>query len=985
MRRLTLLTCAALLGLGAAGAEQARYSADTLKQALPNTYVTLPFEFDGAGEYQFEVAGPEGWSALSASKKLSVQGHALVPFTFKVPNLALLGIAPFTLIVRQDGREVARAQAQVNVERRVLVGVRAPDTVNVPIGQIGRYPVTVTNLGNATDTIRLFFDVTPNGTLLAQDTFTLAPGQSAQTTVVLDRRSKRDNGASFLFTVNAASVTDPRVTAAADTQVMWGVSAASTPDARPDPKLTVNVSAGLVGSVGFGSQGFSRDLSYSLGSTVSGDLSDYYTATATPSSLSGSLDHPLPGVPSLTFGVKTADWGANLNVGLGALGGSGTFNWRGWEWSPQVGVAWGGGVLGYGAGLGARGLIGSGTFAARLGTYGVTGPNASRSDSLVTSYRVQLTPGWTLDVQPAVYGVTTPKGYSVLFGLGQSSTYQGENFDVTESFGSDLRAYHSFSVAGGLRNVSPFGVRASASAQLAPQGLSWNAAGVLLLSPGHGLGASLLGSFTSTPDGAAWTVSPSAAYTFSAGAWTGSMGGVYALSGDHFGLNHALQLNLDLNAGRIQTNTTATYQSAHGPDPRKIGLELSANYLLTDSDILTGKYGLTLASATTQAVTASWTHVWTNQLQSSVAYTRNWGAGAVNEGAAVGLAWSGIGVDGLTLAANYSVSAPNTLFAGNLQHKVTLGLQYDTALTFNTPKGVVNLFGGRRGGSVFGQLYRDGNMNGVLDAGETPLAGVTVQAGDEKTVTDASGHYRLRVPAGQYTLRFPTGLPTTLASLTPLQATVVENGEQRLDAAMVPVNSLEVTVFDDANNNKVLDNGEQPIPFAGATLSGPVTRAGTADADGVVRFSELPTGEYSVGVDPKRLPDGYQQTTTSAKVTVTEQRKPDGVVLGAAQPPRQQAVTFTASNLAVMATASSDTAKPGDQVTVQVFLSGDASTVKVQAFNQVFQVQGSGSQRSVDLTVPAGTAPGEYPLVVTAENAGGAKQASLSVTVPAAP
>src|SRR5262249_12101032 len=73
-------------------------------------------------------------------------------------------------------------------------------------------------------------------------------------------------------------------------------------------------------------------------------------------------------------------------------------------------------------------------------------------------------------------------------------------------------------------------------------------------------------------------------------------------------------------------------------------------------------------------------------------------------------------------------------------------------------------------GTIAGNLFIDGNRNGIFDAGERALNGVQIflngrpngVATHASLITDANGHYRFdNVPAGTFTLSGATGfLPT---------------------------------------------------------------------------------------------------------------------------------------------------------------------------------------------------------------------------------
>jgi protocatechuate 3,4-dioxygenase beta subunit len=169
-------------------------------------------------------------------------------------------------------------------------------------------------------------------------------------------------------------------------------------------------------------------------------------------------------------------------------------------------------------------------------------------------------------------------------------------------------------------------------------------------------------------------------------------------------------------------------------------------------------------------------------------------------------------------------------------------------------------------------VWNDLNANGVQDAGETGLAGVTVELYSGTTLvatttTDASGAYSFSTPAGTYTVKFtkPTGYlfspqdaggndtTDSDANITTGQTgsytLTAGQTNSSVDAGLYQPASVGNFVWNDTNANGVQDAGEPGI--AGTTVrlytsSGTLVATTATDASGAYAFSGLTPGSYFV-------------------------------------------------------------------------------------------------------------------------------------------
>jgi protocatechuate 3,4-dioxygenase beta subunit len=175
---------------------------------------------------------------------------------------------------------------------------------------------------------------------------------------------------------------------------------------------------------------------------------------------------------------------------------------------------------------------------------------------------------------------------------------------------------------------------------------------------------------------------------------------------------------------------------------------------------------------------------------------------------------------------------------------------------------------------VEGTVFHDVNNNGVFDAGDIPLAGVTVTLSgqDENnnpvsltTTTDSNGEYVFLVLGGDYVVTYTTGIPAGLTQPTTPTSLSVEvlNGIEYggLDFGVTYTGSLGDRVWNDANGDGSQTTGELGIPGVTVELYASdgttLLRVTTTDSSGLYSFGGLADGTYVVRVLP---PDGFTPT-----------------------------------------------------------------------------------------------------------------------------
>jgi uncharacterized surface anchored protein len=206
---------------------------------------------------------------------------------------------------------------------------------------------------------------------------------------------------------------------------------------------------------------------------------------------------------------------------------------------------------------------------------------------------------------------------------------------------------------------------------------------------------------------------------------------------------------------------------------------------------------------------------------------------------------------------------------GGNPNSITVTLPAGTSSTGND-------FVDERTAAIGDKVWLDKNANGVQDAGEAGIAGVTVKLLDSTgtvvgtSTTDANGNYQFsNLTPGDYAVQVaaPTdyfvspkdqgGNDTTDSDIDPTTGktinTTLSAGETdpTWDAGLYQKAALGDKVWLDTNKNGVQDTGEAGVSGVTVKLldsNGNVVSTATTDANGNYLFKDLVPGNYSVQV-----------------------------------------------------------------------------------------------------------------------------------------
>ena len=165
-------------------------------------------------------------------------------------------------------------------------------------------------------------------------------------------------------------------------------------------------------------------------------------------------------------------------------------------------------------------------------------------------------------------------------------------------------------------------------------------------------------------------------------------------------------------------------------------------------------------------------------------------------------------------------------------------------------------FGFQGQGTVSGIVFNDANGNGVKDAREAGIGGVTVSMNGFMVTTAGNGSYSFSdMREGRYTVMadVPPGFVRTTPGLMAVSLTA--GGSASANFGFQGQGMVSGVVFNDANGSGTKDGGEVGIGGITVSLDGFIV---TSAGDGSYSFSDVTPDHYTVMAD---VPAGFVRTT----------------------------------------------------------------------------------------------------------------------------
>ncbi len=658
---------------------------------------------------RFLLTPPEGWQALSTERVAVLEGRVeVLSFTLRVPPLPAGTRGLARVVAYQEGKEVAQAEVELRVLPRTEIALSAPASLEAQLGGPFEFPAYVTNRSNQREEVLLEAQAAMAQIFLTPSSLSLAPGETGVVRVLVNPEGQISAGYRFYLKLRATPKGGAEARKEAGVIVLFQDPLIGQGRGR-DPELTLGL--GLALSLGGSLTGgqVQGQVGYQVTTSLTGALSDYVSATLAPSPLSGDLQDPLRLPQSLTLSLKGEGFEARAQGSAGGFSLAGNFR------LPSLRLGFEGSYRPQALGLRAsgvsldRGLDLQGSLSTQ------TTPSG-RQDALSLRYRLPLEAGLSLGLGTDLTGQAAG-GYLLSFGLSQSLTWQTQELELVQSYsGVPLSGLHALGLAGGTRNLYPVGLRGSTSLQLGSAEGLWQSQLTLYAQPLAGAFFSLTGSYRQQGENRGFGLSPSLSLSFGEpGVYSGSLGLSYglqrALSGET-PENQSYQGSFSLGTSDLSLSGLLRYIDQATP---LLEASLLLRYAFPGGS-LEGQY--LARQGTDKDLTlygAAWNQLWPSNLQSRLFYEYRREQEA-SQRFGLSLYQRNFLDPGLALGAGYTL----TLQGGEARHGFGLTLAYAQALTFTTPKEVVDLFGGRRGGEVGGVAFRDENLNGRQDPGEAP-------------------------------------------------------------------------------------------------------------------------------------------------------------------------------------------------------------------------------------------------------------------------
>ncbi len=217
----------------------------------------------------------------------------------------------------------------------------------------------------------------------------------------------------------------------------------------------------------------------------------------------------------------------------------------------------------------------------------------------------------------------------------------------------------------------------------------------------------------------------------------------------------------------------------------------------------------------------------------------------------------------LTPTLQMTSSLSNIWILANYQGSVEHSMVFSVGITKNF-RAAPSLFRStlHHGCAIEGRVFRDNNVNGVLNSGERGFDGIRVEleTGDS-VVTDEEGRYKFEnVSVGQHHISLSLAqFRNPVRMTTPSEADVdlIRSRMAVVNFGVVDFARLVGTVFNDLRLEGKREPDSKGMPDIRLILDDGRQKRTIITEGGEFEVSDLPPGDYTLGVDPTTVPANY--------------------------------------------------------------------------------------------------------------------------------
>lgn len=191
------------IGVSASAQEVKQNEQTELQEANPGDFLSLKIAFQDVSNGKYDIEGrlPQGWDLISNQVKVS-NGYGVI--SLFLPDQALAGPHLLKFLLKKEKTVMKEATTTVKVAAHPAFMVAMPSNDRVrPRGQKS-YTVTVSNTGNITDTVLLRIE---GSAKISPSKLTLKPNETKKATI---RYTHTNTGTADSLTVWATSVLAPK-------------------------------------------------------------------------------------------------------------------------------------------------------------------------------------------------------------------------------------------------------------------------------------------------------------------------------------------------------------------------------------------------------------------------------------------------------------------------------------------------------------------------------------------------------------------------------------------------------------------------------------------------------------------------------------------------------------------------------------------------------------------------------------------------------